>query len=94
VSLYYGEGVGADDLDIPQGERYLQIVATPIGCLGGARVLWTGNLSILRSYDFSTAVPVEISNPPKREEYKEPGFYIWGEDAQDVINRRYSNEDL
>ena len=77
VNLFYGEDIGADDSDIPQKDRRAVICFVPVGCLGEVRIMWRGKIAGLLKYDFKTK-PTKISNPPKREEYKDDGYYIWG----------------
>lgn len=77
VSLFYGEGMGCDDLGVPQEERKIQIVMHPVGYLGGVRKLVVTNLKELEDFDFGQK-PKVISNPPETHEYSENGVYIWG----------------
>lgn len=79
VQLWYGEGVGCDDSNVPANERELVIIASPVGHLGEVKLLWKGNLDLLKDFDFK-AKPTELSNPPKSAEYKENGYYAWGTD--------------
>jgi len=77
VNVTFGEDIGCDDSDVPTNERKIVCVYTPVGCLGERRVMWRGTYEDFLKFDFSS-IPKIISNPPKREEYKEPGFYTWG----------------
>lgn len=79
VSVFYGEDIGCDDLNIPQNERKIQIIMTPVGVLGGARIMWKGTLETMQDFDFISK-PKVISNPPEYDEYKENGYYVWGTD--------------
>jgi len=78
VNLFYGGDIGSDDLDVPQEERNVKVVYTPIGYLAGIRVLFKGSLDSLLKCDFKIRIPKQISNPPKIEEYKKSGLYVWG----------------
>jgi len=80
VSLVYGENIGCDDLDIEMMKRSVKVFGTPVGVLGEAKTMFIGNVDSFLEFDVTT-VPNRISNPPKREEYKEKGFYIWGTDS-------------
>ena len=93
VSLYYGEDIGCDDSDIPQKERTIKIVMSPVGYLGEVRVMLVTNLKELDNIDFS-ARPVQISNPPKYEEYKNNGFYAWGTEKaiNDFLNEGFKGD--
>ncbi|MGG3986972.1 hypothetical protein [Bacillus smithii] len=84
VSLYYGENIGCDDLDIPQDERKIKIVMLPVGYLGEIRKLVVTNLKELENFDFEQK-PKVISNPPKYDEYSSNGVYIWG--TEDSIKK-------
>jgi len=78
VSMYFGRDIGCDDSDEPLAERPITLVGTPVGILGEGRVLWKGKLAELMAADFRSLRPVPVSNPPKREDISEDGFYLWG----------------
>lgn len=80
ISLYYGENIGSDDLDVPQEERRIQIVMSPVGYMGELRKLVVTNLKELEHFDFDQK-PKVISNPPKFDDYSENGVYIWGTES-------------
>jgi hypothetical protein len=80
VNLYYGESsVGCDDLGVPQEERNIILLGSPVGCVGETRVLLKTNVKNFISFDFKTK-PKKIHNPPSEGDYRENGFYIWGTD--------------
>lgn len=78
VQVFYGEELGCDDIDIIQKDRTIMITAYPIGFLGEVRLLWKGNLKILKDFDFGKEILTKLSNPPERDEYKKNGYYIMG----------------
>lgn len=80
ISLMYGEDIGCDDLDVPQNERKIKIIMTPVGYLGEVRKMVVTNLKEFKDFDFNKK-PQVISNPPKYEEYKNNGYYIWGTES-------------
>ena len=77
VDLMFGEDIGCDDSDVPMMERQVRVIFHPVGCLGEVRVMWKGTAQTFLEFDFKNK-PTRISNPPKREEYSEDGYYIWG----------------
>lgn len=77
IVVFFGEDIGCDDLDVPEEDRNIVCSFYPIGYLGGLKILWKGKMKDFKSFDFSSK-PNQISNPPKREEYKEDGYYMWG----------------
>ena len=77
ITLYFGEEIGCDDLDVPDEERNVQCAFVPVGFLGSLRVLYKGKVKDFKLFDFNSK-PTEISNPPKREELEGDGFFIWG----------------
>jgi len=79
IQMWYGEELGCDDLDVPQNERKIVILGYPVGHLGEIKVLWKGDLKQLKNFDFKSK-PEQVSNPPKKEEYKSDGYYCWGTD--------------
>lgn len=81
VNLFYGEDIGYDDLSVAMLDRRVKLVCTPVGCIGEARILWVGILKDLLVFDFKNTIPLRLSNPPKREEYSNSGYYIWGTDS-------------
>lgn len=86
VTLYYGEDIGCDDLDIPQNDRKIIILAVPVGYVGEVRILYRGSVSSVLAFDFSSE-PRKLNNPPKREDYSKEGYYAWGTDG--TINDFY-----
>lgn len=78
IQVSYGEGTGCDDLDTPQKERIVVITSYPVGYIGSLRLMWKGTLPELAVFNFALSIPTEISNPPKREEYENNGYYVWG----------------
>jgi len=80
LQVYYGEGIGCDDLDIPIMDRKFRLVFTPVGYLGSMRAMYEGNVKEFLEFDF-TQEPKIISNPPKQEEFVDHGFYCWGSDS-------------
>jgi hypothetical protein len=85
LNVFYGEDVGCDDSDVPMLERSLQVIWRPVGVLGSARMLWKGNVQAFLDCDFSDVRPKVISNPPERDEWQEPGLYLWG--TVDAVER-------
>jgi hypothetical protein len=81
INVTFGEGIGCDDSDVPTNDRGIICIYTPVGCLGSNRVMWKGKYSDFIKFDFSSK-PEIISNPPKREEYENGGFFIWGADLK------------
>ena len=81
VDVRYGEGIGADDCDIPINERNIKISATPAGVLGSARTLFIGTVAEMKLYDFSNIYYILVSNPPTEDEIKDYGYYIWGTES-------------
>ena len=79
VSFYYGEDIGADDMNIPQGERNIKIIFSPVGYLGKTRIMFIGTLDGALSFNFRTK-PTLISNPPETKECENGGYFIWGTD--------------
>ncbi len=77
VNVFYGEDIGCDDLDVPTEDRRIILIYTPVGFLGGRRVMWRGKYKDFLRFDFSQT-PKQISNPPKEDEYKDGGFFAWG----------------
>lgn len=77
VHLFYGEDTGCDDLDIPQNERKIKIIMTPVGYLGEVRKLVVTNLDELKKFDFNQK-PRLVSNPPSHKEISNNGVYAWG----------------
>lgn len=77
VSLNYGEDVGCDDSSVPQLERRIMVIFYPVGCLGETKIMYKGALSDFLAFNLKTR-PKTINNPPKREEYEDGGYFIWG----------------
>lgn len=80
VSLIYGEDIGCDDSGLKIEERTIKIIMSPVGYVGELRKLWKGKYLDLLKFDFSAQAKT-ISNPPKREELENDGYYIWGTDV-------------
>ena len=85
LTLYYGEDIGCDDFDIQQEDRRVRIIATPVGALGGCRILWYGHLAALRTFDPSSNQPECLPNPPGKRANAE-GWFIWGASQESVKN--------
>lgn len=79
VTLYYGEDIGCDDSDIKPRDRHIKVVCHPVGYLGELRTIYSGTVKSLLKFDV-TEQPKILSNPPKREDYREEGFYVFGTD--------------
>lgn len=79
MTIFFGEGEGADDTDIPLMSRTFRLLLSPVGYLGSMRAMYEGTVEEFLEFDFSQE-PIVISNPPKREEYENHGFYCWGSD--------------
>ena len=77
VGLAYGENVGCDDLDTKKEDRQVQIYGSPVGYLGGLRVLWKGKVSEVDSFDVNST-PKRVNNPPSHNDLNDSGYYIWG----------------
>jgi len=90
ICLFYGEEIGADDLDIPQDERRVIVIAHPHGYLGEVRTLWKGKLLSFLNFDFKYNIPKIVPNPPSNNEVEESGYYVWGagKSAYDYIRER------
>lgn len=84
LNVTFGEDIGCDDFDVKTEDRQILCIWTPVGCVGENRCLWTGKYSDFLEFD-PRSKPEIISNPPKREEYKNTGFYIWGADISRKI---------
>lgn len=91
VNLFFGEGEGSDDSNIPMMKREVKMICQPVGYLGSMRALFKGTLEEFLEFDLSQE-PKQISNPPKREEYEESGWYCWGTDS--AIERQEINKTL
>lgn len=92
VSVFYGEEMGCDDMDVPTMDRHIQVVYSPVGFLGGIRVIWKGKMKDFLNFDFHTK-PNKANNPPK-EVANMDGFFAWGSDGSidDFLNK--FNRDL
>ena len=77
VQLYYGENIGCDDSGVKPEERSVIVLFYPVGALGEVKIMWRGRAKNFDSFDFKTK-PKPISNPPKEDEYKNDGYYIFG----------------
>ena len=78
VQVWFGEDIGCDDLDVEMNDRRLIILASPVGYMGELKILWRGNLNLLKDFDFSTEKPLQIPNPPTSKHWEDNGYYIWG----------------
>ena len=54
VTMYFGEDIGCDDLNIETNKRRILVIYTPVGCLGGQKVLWRGTVEEFLKFDFSS----------------------------------------
>lgn len=64
VVVYYGEGVGCDDSNVPKMDRKIVVIAHPIGVLGEVILMFKGTVSSFLEFDLKSK-PKAISNPPK-----------------------------
>jgi len=80
VTTFYGESTGCDDSDVPVMERSIRVMGEPVGYLGSLRVMYKGTVQSFLELDLDAPMK-NVSNPPKREEIEEPGFYFWGTDT-------------
>lgn len=80
MNLTFGEGVGADDSDIPKLERRLRLICYPVGFIGECKKMWIGEVKDFLDFDFNKK-PTIISNPPKEEEYEAGGYFVWGTES-------------
>ena len=90
VMLYYGENVGADDSDVPPGERRTLIVSYPVGYLGGLKFAVAGKRDEVITMNIKDAVPQVLPNPPGDSLQREhTGVFIWGpeDNVQRYLNR-------
>lgn len=79
IQMWFGEGVGCDDLSVTMEERKIVLIFTPVGFLGEKRSLWKGTVASFKKFN-PKSEPTVISNPPKEHEYKDNGYYTWGTD--------------
>lgn len=77
LCLYYGEGVGADDGDVPMMKRKLVVILIPVGCLGEVKCLYYGTVERFLAFDFSN-IPTILNNPPENKEYEKYEWTMWG----------------
>lgn len=80
VQVYYGEGVGCDDVVVPQMERRIRLFAQPPGALGEAQCAFSGKLGEFLTFDFSqfpTVVPNE-NVEARATAVEKGGWYCWG----------------
>lgn len=80
VAVWYGEGVGCDDSDVPTQERRLRIIAYPVGVIGEVKIMFSGNVKQFLDFDF-TKLPKQCPNPPDEEDKKmmdKGGLFMWG----------------
>lgn len=87
VICYYGEGIGCDDSSVK--DRNVRIIWYPVGYLGEVCCMWHGKLSTARDFDFCTAKPAWVSNPPKEEEIEGCGYWAWGASLIDKFMERF-----
>lgn len=87
VMCCYGEGVGCDDSGVK--DRHVRIIWYPVGCLGEVRCMWHGKISDARDFDFCTAKPMRVSNPPMKEEIDGNGYWAWGASLIDKFMERF-----
>lgn len=80
IALHYGEGEGCDDSDVPEEERTIRLVCSPVGYLGSMKAYYKGTVKSFLDFDFSST-PTLVDNPPSREQLEEDGFYCWGSDS-------------
>lgn len=85
LQVFYGEDVGADDLDCPKLERNLTVTFRPVGVLGEARMLFVGTVQSFLEADFTDIRPQVTTNPPERGTCGKAGFYLWG--TGDAVKR-------
>lgn len=79
VTLYYGEDIGCDDLDVLPGKRRVLIVGTVVGYLGGLRLALVGTRDeIIAMHLGNTFVPQKLPNPPGDGLRNELGAFVWG----------------
>lgn len=74
VCEYGAFEMGLDDSGMPDEERSCRIVAAPGGFLGGLRVIFQGTVASVKELDLYVE-PTPVSNPPTREELKDPETY-------------------
>jgi hypothetical protein len=80
VQVYYGEGVGADDMSVEKLERRIRLFAQPVGCLGEVLCAYSGKLSEFLTFDF-TRFPTQINqeySSAKLAAMEVGGWYCWG----------------
>ncbi len=89
VSVFYGEGVGCDDMDVPIEDRLIRVGWAPAGVLGSARMLFVGSVKDFLDFDVTSKKPEVVDNPPSHTVSQTPGFYLWGTDkALGVLRKR------
>lgn len=81
VMVWYGEGIGCDDMSVPVPERGVRMMAVPAGCIGEAKVVWGGTVAKFLEFDFHQK-PTVLGNPPTKEEQdrlsSDGGWFIYG----------------
>lgn len=94
VTLWYGEDVGCDDLDVEMLKRRVKLLAYPVGCIGEVKVFYVGTIESLLEFDVKTK-PTQTSNPPMVGMFDEDGFYIWGtaNGVETIMKRNYGGTD-
>jgi hypothetical protein len=80
ISLMFGDDIGCDDSDIKILDRNVKVWWCPVGVIGEARILLRGNLNFVLSSDIGELKLKKVSNPPKDNEIKGSGLFIWGSD--------------
>lgn len=94
VVIYYGEDIGCDDFDIKPEERTVKIIGNPVGCLGEVRVLFVGQVKDIDTFNFNIC-PIKVSNPPKKDIFNEPGYYMWGtEESIKHISEKFTERKI
>ena len=90
VQVFFGENIGCDDIGVPLYERNLWVLGVPVGCLGGAVVLYKGTLQGFLCFDFKESTPKILSNPPKNIKEEKGNWFIWGtDDGVDTVLKRW-----
>jgi hypothetical protein len=90
VQLWFGEGIGCDDSSVVLMERKVMVMFSPVGCLGETRIFYKGSLKHFLEFNFKTK-PIKLHNPPKKKEYEEDGYYIWGTERSidDILKKPF-----
>jgi len=95
IQLWFGEGIGCDDLDVPLYKRRLWVSGVPVGCLGASRILYKGTVGGFLSFDFKSNIPIVVPNPPKDLEDRKGNWFIWGtDDTVKMILKKWYDVEL